>query len=92
MLTNQLGVGDILEVNTMINFNKLFGRKQKPNIPHWIIHDVCWYGTRHECSVCGAEFGYEKTIHYDDPCPICGAVMDVEAEEVIEYGYENCGR
>ena len=60
--------------------------------PHWIVHDTCWVGTYYECSVCGKEFDYDDDICYDNPCPACGAIMDVEAEEIIEYGYDNCGR
>ena len=72
--------------------DKLFGRKQKSDVPHWIMHDICYYGVEYECSVCGKRFEYDDDICYDDPCPACGTVMDVEAEEVIEYGYDSCGR
>ena len=61
------------------------------DVSHWIVHDKCYCDPIYECSVCGSEF-YDKNVYYDDLCPDCGAIMDEDAEEWIDYGYEHCGR
>ena len=64
---------------------KLFGKK-KSKVPHWIIEDKGFGGMYIECSVCGARWHdlFDKKIPYsDDPCPVCGAIMDEDATEYI---------
>lgn len=60
--------------------------EQKSNIPHWIIEDKGFGGMYIECSVCGARWCdlFDKKIPRSyDPCPVCGAQMDEDAEEYI---------
>ena len=65
--------------------------KKKPNVPHWIVHDKCYFDPIYECSVCGG-WHDDEGAYYDDLCPFCGAIMDEDAEEWIEDGYDTCRR
>lgn len=56
------------------------------DVPHWIIEDKGFGGMYIECSVCGARWCdlFDKKIPFSgDPCPVCGAIMDEDAEEYI---------